>query len=147
MYMHTTHTRYWAIRPRVHLRPREVLVLLGQGDVVLWADASDDPSYLPDSRERWDAVWALRDAIVEIAHTHPRGPLAFSSEDETTMRAITSGLGRSLVFSVVAPRGMLRREVHPPASLEERAPGDPLSPRDTRVELEPWWAPLLRLSS
>ena len=147
MYMHTNSTRYWVIRPRVTLRPREVLLVLGARDVVLWADASDDPSRLPDSRERWEALWSLRDSLVEIAHTHPLGPLAFSSEDESTMRALVDGLGRAIVFSVVTPRGMIRRVVSPTGEREPPAPDAPLTQRDARVDDEPWWAALLRLSS
>ena len=30
----------------------------GKGGAVLWADASDSPAALPDSRSRWEAIWA-----------------------------------------------------------------------------------------
>ena len=114
---------------------REVLLLLGEGDVVLWSDASDSPVYLPDSRARWEAIWTRRHHIVEIAHSHPVGPLAFSREDETTMDALVSGLGRRVRFSVVAPNGLLRRgEDGTLGTVRDR----------TR---EPWWAALLRLAS
>jgi hypothetical protein len=110
---------------------REVCLLVGRNDVVLWSDASDSPVALPDSRARWDAIWSRRTRIVEIAHSHPVGPLAFSREDETTMDALTSALGKSLVYSVVAPNGMVR-----------------LKKKTTFiVEDEPWWASLLRLAS
>ena len=33
---------------------REVLLLIGEDDVVLWSDASDSPVALPDSRLRWE---------------------------------------------------------------------------------------------
>jgi hypothetical protein len=88
---------------------REVFFLIGNENEVLWSDASESPVHLPDSRARWEAIWSRREAIVEIAHSHPVGPLAFSREDETTMDALTSGLGRTLIYSVVAPRGMVRR--------------------------------------
>src|SRR3954470_22476208 len=87
---------------------REVLLLIGEDDVVLWSDASDSPVALPDSRTRWEAIWSRRDRIVEIAHSHPVGPQAFSREDETTMTALVSALGRPILFSVVAPHGMVR---------------------------------------
>lgn len=48
------------------------------------------------------------------------------------MKALTSGLGRAYVYSVVAPDGMIRRD-------EEG--------NDSLVEEEPWWATLLRLAS
>jgi hypothetical protein len=116
---------------------REVLLLIGEDDVVLWSDASDSPVALPDSRERWEAIWSRRERIVEIAHSHPIGPQAFSREDETTMAALVTALGRPLTFSVVAPNGMVRCVV---------APHNEDSPVSI-VEDEPWWASLLRFAS
>ena len=87
---------------------REVCFLIGRDDVVLWSDASDRPDALPDSRERWEAIWRYRDELVEIAHSHPRGPLAFSSEDVTTFEAIDAALGRALRYTIVTPGGVLR---------------------------------------
>jgi hypothetical protein len=110
---------------------REVCFLIGGGGRVLWSDASQSPIALADSRERWDAIWRLRDQIVEIAHSHPIGPLGFSLEDETTMAALTAALGKSLRFSVVAPRGMVLR-----------AGGN-----DVLIEEEPAWAGELRRES
>jgi len=110
---------------------REVCLLVGRNDVVLWSDASDSPVALPDSRARWEAIWSRRARIVEIAHSHPVGPLAFSREDETTMDALTSALGKKLVYSVVAPNGMVRVKKQ----------------KTFVVEDEPWWASLLRLAS
>ncbi len=115
---------------------REVLLLIGEDDVVLWSDASDSPVALPDSRARWEAFWSRRDRIVEIAHSHPVGPQAFSREDETTMSALVSALGRPLTFAVVAPSGMVRCN----KKNDERFDV-------TNVEDEPWWASLLRLAS
>lgn len=120
---------------------REVFFLIGEGGAVLWSDASNSAVHLPDSRARWEAIWSLRERIVEIAHSHPVGPLAFSREDETTMRALVSALGRPLRFSIVAPSGMLRRR----ELVEETTPRE--DPTDHLVEEEPWWASLLRLAS
>jgi hypothetical protein len=106
-------------------------MLIGRGGKVLWSDASDSPFLLPDSRERWEAIWRLRAELEEVAHSHPEGPLAFSSEDETTMTALTEALGRPLRFSVVAPEGMVAR----------------IGEAEQRVAEEPWWAALLRLAS
>ncbi|MBS2017019.1 MAG: Mov34/MPN/PAD-1 family protein [Deltaproteobacteria bacterium] len=108
-------------------------MIVGADETVLWSDASDSPVALPDSRTRWEAIWERRDRIVEIAHSHPVGPLAFSREDETTMAALRSALGRPMRFSVVAPRGMVR------CTSEDFTP--------IAVEEEPWWASLLRLAS
>jgi hypothetical protein len=113
------------------LAPREVCFLIGRGGAVLWADASVSPVALPDSRARWERIWALRAELEEIAHSHPLGPLAFSREDETTMAALETALGHPLAFSVVAPTGMVRR----------------VDGRDVVVEEEPFWADLLRAAS
>jgi hypothetical protein len=115
---------------------REVLLLIGEDDVVLWSDAGDSPVALPDSRARWEAIWSRRDRIVEIAHSHPVGPQAFSREDETTMAALVTALGRSLTFSVIAPNGMVRCNKKNDEVYEV-----------TLVECEPWWASLLRHAS
>ncbi len=110
---------------------REVCFLIGRGGALLWADASDSAAALPDSRARWEAIWRHRDELEEIAHSHPIGPLGFSAEDESTMAALGTALGRKLRFSVVAPNGVIVRQ------------GD----EETIVEEEPWWAALLRLAS
>jgi hypothetical protein len=110
---------------------REVCFLIGRGGAVLWSDASESPTALPDSRARWEAIWQSRAELEEIAHSHPLGPLAFSDEDETTMAALESALGRTIRFSVVAPPGMITRE----------------GKDDWIVHEEPWWAALLRLAS
>jgi hypothetical protein len=113
---------------------REVCFLLGKGGEILWSDASTSPVLLPDSRDRWEAIWSRKDELAEIAHSHPVGPLAFSHEDETTMAALDDALGRRLVFSVVAPNGRIVRHA-------DEANGV------TIVQEEPWWVALLRLAS
>jgi hypothetical protein len=110
---------------------REVCFLIDEGQNILWSDASNTAVRLPDSRARWEAIWTRRHTIVEIAHSHPVGPLAFSREDETTMAALESALGRSLAFSVVAPVGVVRK----------------IGGEIGIVIDEPWWARLLRLAS
>lgn len=112
---------------------REVFFLIGRNGAVLWSDAGDSAAALPDTRERWDAIWRLRDEIEELAHSHPAGPLGFSHEDETTMEALVAGLGRAICFSVVAPNGTVRRQKE----------GDVRVP----INEEPWWAALLRRAS
>jgi hypothetical protein len=110
---------------------REVCFLIGDGDAVLWSDASDSPIAMPDARDRWLAIWERRDRLVEIAHSHPNGPAAFSSTDESTMAALTAALGRELRFSVVAPEVTVAR----------------VDGETAEVDPEPWWADLLRLAS
>src|SRR4051812_35361063 len=102
---------------------REVCFLIGAEDQVLWSDAGSSPLALPDSRARWEAIWRLRDQLLEITHSHPVGPLAFSAEDESTMTALVAALGRPVRFSVVAPAGMLAR----------------INGRDVAMEVEPPW--------
>ena len=110
---------------------REVCFLVGADGALLWADASDSPSALPDSRARWEAIWNRRGQLVEIAHSHPAGPAAFSAEDTTTMDALDSALGRAVRYSVVAPRVTIARQGGPAFE----------------VDPEPWWAELMRLAS
>jgi hypothetical protein len=112
---------------------REVFFLIGRGGALLSCDASTSPSALPDSRRRWEAIWDHRAELDELAHSHPHGPLAFSSEDETTMKALESALGKELCFSVVSPDGMIRREDGATSRVE--------------TDDEPWWTALLRLAS
>jgi hypothetical protein len=123
---------------------REVCLLIGRGDVILWSDASASPVWLPDSRARWEAIWHHRAELTEIVHSHPVGPLAFSAEDETTMAALGAALGAGLGFAVVAPGGMIRRRYPPRAGDGLAAPA-----LDTQLlpAAEPWWAALLRLAS
>ncbi|MBK7584516.1 MAG: hypothetical protein IPI67_30550 [Myxococcales bacterium] len=112
---------------------REVFFLIGRGGALLFSDASTSPNALPDSRRRWEAIWEHRAELEELAHSHPHGPLSFSSEDETTMKALEGALGAELCFSVVSPKGMIRREDGATSGID--------------TEDEPWWAALLRLAS
>ena len=112
---------------------REVFFLIGRGGAILWSDVGESAVKIPDSRERWDAIWERRERVEELAHSHPIGPARFSNEDLTTMEALDSGLGKALRYSVVSPTGMVARVGHD---------GD-----DELVGTEPWWAPLLRRAS
>src|SRR5262245_63838265 len=89
----------------------EVCFLIGARNAVLWSDSSSSPSAMPDRRARWEAIWECRDDLVEIAHSHPVGPLAFSAEDDSTMQAVDAALGRPLTYSVVTSGALLRK--HP----------------------------------
>lgn len=109
---------------------REVLLLIDRQGRVLWADHGG-PSSLPDSRARWEAIWAHREELDEVVHTHPRGMLRFSSEDESTMQALSTALAQVPVFSIVTDTGMLRR----------------VQGRDVLVHELPWWVPLIRQAS
>ena len=100
---------------------REVCFLIGPDGQVLWSDAGVSPVALADSRARWEAIWRLREQLVEIAHSHPVGPLAFSREDETTMAALAAALARTPRFSIVAPAGMLVRADGTDQRIDRRA--------------------------
>lgn len=110
----------------------EVCFLVSTTGAVLWADRSGDASALPDSRDRWTAIWNHREDLAEIAHSHPGGLLRFSPEDGSTRAAVEAALGRPLTWTVVAAEGMLRA-----------CPGDPPAVEPD----EPWWVPLLRAAS
>jgi hypothetical protein len=52
---------------------------------------------LPDSRLLWEVLWAERERIGGVAHTHPgRGEPVPSHEDLTTFAALEAALGRRL---------------------------------------------------
>ncbi len=110
---------------------REVCLLIGRGDAILWSDASDSPAALPDSRARWDAIWRHREELELIVHSHPLGPAAFSAEDVSTMRALDAALGRPVRYAVVTPELTLARD----------------GTNDHPMTPEPWWAGLIRLAS
>lgn len=97
---------------------REVLFLLDQAGEVLWTDAGS-ASALPDSRERWEAIWSVRDRLAAIAHSHPHGPLAFSGVDLETMAALDAALGRPLRYLVVTPAGVIERREGGSGRLED----------------------------
>lgn len=113
---------------------QEVCFLIGKQQAILWCDLSTSPILLADSRTRWEAIWKYRESLEEIAHSHPMGPLAFSTEDQTTMEALRCALPTKIRFSVLAPNGMIvcdeNKKIHTLSSTEE-----------------PWWTDLLRFSS
>jgi hypothetical protein len=111
---------------------REVCFLIGRGGAILYADASDSPAALPDSRDRWEAIWECREELEAIVHSHPVGPSAFSAEDESTMEAIDVALGKPIRYCVVAPRVTITRFDNSPT---------------INMDPQPWWAALLRLAS
>jgi hypothetical protein len=105
---------------------REVCFLLVQ-DKILRAYFGT-AARIPDSRERWEMIWAHRDEITEIAHTHPGDFLGFSDEDLTTMEAVEAGTGKRFAWSVVTRRGFLSRK----------------DGKDLLREDDRWWVGLLR---
>ena len=83
---------------------------------------------IPDSRERWETIWAHRDEITEIAHTHPGDFLDFSKEDLTTMESVEAGTGKQFAWSIITQTGYLTRKAG----------------RDIQREDAPWWISLIR---
>ena len=112
---------------------REVFLAIGTEGEILWSDASTTAYALPDSRERWLAIWRVRAQLKWLVHSHPHGPRAFSSEDVSTMQALDAALGKSLQYAVLAPDGLVSR--------------DGAGGEDVRSDVKPWWVELLRLAS
>ena len=83
---------------------------------------------IPDERERWETIWAHRNEITEIAHSHPGEFLDFSHEDLTTMEAVEAGTGKAFTWSIITKTRFLSRNA-----------GTDNLRQDT-----PWWLPLLR---
>jgi len=105
---------------------REVCFLLVQ-DKILRAYFGTATS-IPDERERWETIWAHRNEITEIAHSHPGGFLDFSHEDLTTMEAVDAGTGKTFGWSIVTKTGFRSRKAG----------------EDRRREDLPWWLSLIR---
>jgi hypothetical protein len=105
---------------------REVCFLLVEDKIlrVYFGSATS----IPDERERWETIWAHRNAITDIAHTHPGEFLDFSREDLTTMEAVEAGTGKTFTWSIVTRTGFLSRE----------------DGKDQRREDSPWWLGLIR---
>ena len=83
---------------------------------------------IPDSQQRWEAIWEHRNEITEIAHSHPGEFLDFSREDLTTMQAVEAGTGKTFIWSIVTASGFLSRHNGQDAGREDR----------------PWWLDLMR---
>lgn len=56
---------------------------------------------IPDSRALWEVLWAARERLGGVAHTHPgAGPALPSDVDVTTFAACEAGLGRRLQWVI-----------------------------------------------
>lgn len=122
---------------------REVFFLIGANDVVLWSDASESALALPDSRARWEAIWSHRAEPIELAHSHPVGPDAFSHEDVTTMEALDVALGKPPRFSLITPHGYFVRAGAEVSDATSRTQAH----RAQRGERAPAWTESLRAHS
>lgn len=81
----------------------EVFMIVDKYGHVMWQDHGPSAVAIPDKLSNWEAVWAHRDNLAVLAHSHPVGPDDFSSEDRTTMFATVKGLGRPVWFGLVTP--------------------------------------------
>jgi len=79
------------------------VVVHKNGGVIHWhLPKNRTAGALPDSRELWDVLWARRELVLGIAHTHPwNGDPYPSQTDLTTFAAVEAGLGRRLKWWVV----------------------------------------------
>ena len=91
---------------------REVCFLIGRGGAILWADASDSPAALPDSRARWEAIWQPPRRARSDRALPPDRPRRVLRRGRSTMEAIDSALGK--------PHALLRRR----SARHDRARGD-----------------------
>ena len=82
---------------------REAAVVLDRTETPLYWHAPDGrtSAFIPDSHDLWALLWANRERVFAVAHTHPRGHLKPSSEDHSTFAAVEAGLGRRLVWWIV----------------------------------------------
>lgn len=70
----------------------------------LWAHLPPGRSAggLPDSRDLWEVLWAMRHVAAGVAHLHPwEGQAVPSHEDLTTFSAVDRALGLRLYWPVV----------------------------------------------
>jgi hypothetical protein len=63
---------------------------------------------LPDSRGLWDVLWAHRDQLLGVAHSHPGvGWPAPSWTDVTTFAAIEGALGKRLTWWITSANRLI----------------------------------------
>ena len=80
------------------------LVIDLEDQPVYWhLPAGRTPTVIPDSRDLWLVLWANRERLAGVAHTHPAGILTPSRTDLRTFAACEDGLGRRLVWWIVTP--------------------------------------------
>ena len=73
-----------------------------EGRALFWPAPQGSAGSIPDSALLWDRIWACRDVIGGIVHTHPwEGAPSPSHTDVTTFAAIEAGLGKRLIWPIV----------------------------------------------
>ena len=113
----------------------EVFMIVDRNGHIMWTDHGPSAAAIPDKLANWEAVWAHRDTLAVLAHSHPLGPDDFSAEDRTTMIATVKGLGRPVWFGLVTPNLTVVRLVEGTDAVR----GTTMPPF-----LEPAWARKLR---
>lgn len=100
---------------------REVaLVFDNAGRAIYWHEPRGATAgSLPDDRALWEALWAHREELAGVAHTHPgSGIPAPSHTDVTTWAAVEAALGKRLVWPVVTIDASAWFGWHGPKSLD-----------------------------
>ncbi|MEQ1501228.1 MAG: Mov34/MPN/PAD-1 family protein [Myxococcota bacterium] len=117
----------------------EVAVVLDRDHQVLfWHRPPDATSVaLPDSRTLWDVLWAERERLGGVAHSHPgSGEPWPSREDLTTFAACEAGLGRRLGWWIATADRVARFDWIGPARYAYSGRG-PTTAAETAAWLEP----------
>ncbi|MEL6349922.1 MAG: hypothetical protein AAFV53_42865 [Myxococcota bacterium] len=95
-------------------------VIAVSGEVLYWhLPARRTVAALPDSRTLWEILWAHRDHLAGVAHTHPGAGLpAPSWTDLTTFAACEDGLGERLIWWIATPDHLAAFTHHGPNRLD-----------------------------
>ena len=123
----------------------EVAVVLGVGRQPLHWHVPPEASRvaLPDSRSLWEVLWAERERVSGVAHTHPgHGEPWPSFEDLTTFDACELGLGVRLEWWIATADRVRRfaRMGHGPFDYA------PVPTPAEEADTAPWLAELRRRS-
>lgn len=72
------------------------------GAVIHWHEPPGrSRTFIPDSRDLWDILWAHRSRLGGVAHTHPwSGEALPSGIDLSTFEAVDRGIGRHLYWHI-----------------------------------------------
>lgn len=82
----------------------ETAVLIGRkGEPIYWHEPPGrSAAHLPDSADLWSVIWANRDNLNAIVHSHPGTGVPWASTtDLTTFAAIERALGRPLQWWIL----------------------------------------------
>lgn len=121
---------------------REAAVVINTaGEAIHWHLPVDRTAVaIPDQRSLWEVLWAHREDVLGVAHTHPGAGIPGPSyEDVTTFAPIEAGLGRRLNWWIATSDKLVLIRWSGP---------DRLSYQDRQlVHVEPPWLERLRRES